>query len=86
MIHEVDQGIDQEGIMTNEKGKTGNMRKIIGVKNRVAQGKYCSTGSQKGKILLNFPLIWQENNSEHGQTTMVNTKYRALAVALFEST
>ena len=50
--------------MANQERKTGNMRKIIGVKNRVAQGKYCSTGSQKGKILLNFPLIWQEKKQQ----------------------
>ena len=57
--------------MTEEERKARNMREGIGIKDWIAQGKDRPTDSHQGKELLALPSVWQEQDSKHGQTAMV---------------
>ena len=45
VIQQVQQRVNQKGIVTNQERETGNVGKIIRVKDRIAQGKERSAGS-----------------------------------------
>ena len=57
--------------MSEEERKARNMREGVGVKYWIAQGKNGSTHSHQGKELLALPSVWQQQDSKHSQTTMV---------------
>ena len=57
--------------MPEEERKACNMREGVGIKDWIAQGKDRSTHSHQGKKLLALPSVWQQQDSKHGQTTMV---------------
>jgi len=57
--------------MPEEERKARNMREGVGIKDWIAQGKDRSTHSHQGKELLALPSVWQQQDSKHSQTTMV---------------